>query len=50
MIPDLTDTNFSGVQSGEAMKYKMFGFNQMTAVKQRLFKKVLCGAIVFYLI
>ncbi|MGM0220049.1 phage portal protein [Enterococcus sp. AZ126] len=41
MIPDLTDTNFSGVQSGEAMKYKMFGFNQMTAVKQRLFKKSL---------
>lgn len=41
MVPDLTDTNFSGVQSGEAMKYKMFGFNQMTAVKQRLFKKSL---------
>lgn len=44
MIPDLTDTNFSGVQSGEAMKYKMFGFNQMTAVKQRLFKKS-CAAL-----
>lgn len=39
MIPDLTDDNFSGVQSGEAMKYKLFGFEQMTAVKQRLFKK-----------
>lgn len=41
MIPDLTDANFSGVQSGEAMKYKLFGFEQMTAVKQRLFKKSL---------
>ncbi|MGA5590082.1 phage portal protein [Enterococcus mundtii] len=39
MIPDLTDENFSGVQSGEAMKYKLFGFEQMTATKQRLFKK-----------
>lgn len=39
MVPDLTDDNFSGVQSGEAMKYKLFGFEQMTAVKQRLFKK-----------
>lgn len=38
MIPDLTDDNFSGVQSGEAMKYKLFGFEQMTSVKQRLFK------------
>ncbi len=49
MVPDLTDDNFSGVQSGEAMKYKLFGFEQMTATKQRLFKKVLCGVIVFYL-
>ena len=39
MVPDLTDDNFSGVQSGEAMKYKLFGFEQMTATKQRLFKK-----------
>lgn len=38
-VPDLADENFSGVQSGEAMKYKMFGFEQMTAVKQRLFEK-----------
>ncbi|MDT2635688.1 phage portal protein [Enterococcus dongliensis] len=39
MVPDLTDNNFSGVQSGESMKYKLFGFEQMTATKQRLFKK-----------
>lgn len=38
MIPDLQDNNFSGVQSGEAMKYKLFGFEQMTSTKQRLFK------------
>lgn len=41
MVPDLTDNNFSGVQSGESMKYKLFGFEQMTATKQRLFKKAL---------
>lgn len=38
-VPDLTDENFSGTQSGEAMKYKLFGFEQMTATKQRMFKK-----------
>lgn len=38
-VPDLTDASFGGVQSGEAMKYKLFGFEQMTATKQRLFKK-----------
>lgn len=37
--PDMTDENFSGVQSGEAMKYKMFGLEQVRAVKERLFKK-----------
>lgn len=38
-IPDLSDENFGSNQSGEAMKYKLFGFEQMTDVKQRLFKK-----------
>jgi len=41
MVPDLTDSNFSGVQSGEAMKYKLFGFEQMTSNKQRLFAKAM---------
>lgn len=41
MVPDLTDSSFSGTQSGEAMKYKLFGFQQMTSSKQRLFKKAL---------
>ena len=37
--PNLNDENFSGVQSGEAMKYKLFGLEQMRAIKERLFKK-----------
>lgn len=38
-VPDLTDDAFSGTQSGEAMKYKLFGFQQMTKTGQRGFKK-----------
>ncbi|EJH4456649.1 phage portal protein [Staphylococcus pseudintermedius] len=37
--PDLNDEQFSGVQSGEAMKYKLFGLEQVRAIKERLFKK-----------
>lgn len=37
--PDLSDENFSGVQSGESMKYKLFGLEQVRAIKERLFKK-----------
>lgn len=37
--PDMTDENFTGTQSGEAMKYKLFGLEQARAVKERLFKK-----------
>lgn len=37
--PDMNDENFSGTQSGEAMKYKLFGLEQTRAVKERLFKK-----------
>ena len=37
--PDLNDENFSGVQSGESMKYKLFGLEQVRAIKERLFKK-----------
>lgn len=39
MVPNLSDEKFSSNQSGEAMKYKLFGFQQMTATKQRIFKK-----------
>lgn len=38
-VPDLTDDAFSGTQSGEAMKYKLFGFQQMAKTGQRGFKK-----------
>ncbi|MCE4992076.1 phage portal protein [Staphylococcus haemolyticus] len=41
--PDLTDENFSGVQSGESMKYKLFGLEQVRSIKERLFKKGLMG-------
>lgn len=38
-VPDLTDESFSGNQSGEAMKYKLFGFQQLAKTSQRGFKK-----------
>ena len=38
-VPDLTDEAFSGTQSGEAMKYKLFGFQQLSKSSQRGFKK-----------
>ena len=38
-VPDLTDESFSGTQSGEAMKYKLFGFQQVAKSSQRGFKK-----------
>lgn len=41
MVPNLSDEKFASNQSGEAMKYKLFGFQQLTSVKQRLFKKAL---------
>jgi len=39
--PNLLDSNFSGTQSGEAMKYKLFGLEQDRASKERSFKKSL---------
>lgn len=39
--PNMNDDNFGGVQSGEAMKYKLFGLEQKRATKERLFKKSL---------
>lgn len=37
--PDMSDENFGGQQSGEAMKYKLFGLEQRAAVKEGLFRK-----------
>lgn len=39
--PNMNDEKFSGVQSGESMKYKLFGLEQVRATKERLFKKSL---------
>lgn len=39
--PNLNDSHFSGTQSGESMKYKLFGLEQVRANKERLFKKSL---------
>lgn len=39
--PNLSDDNFSGVQSGESMKYKMTSLEQVRAKKERHFKKAL---------
>lgn len=39
--PNMNDEKFGGVQSGEAMKYKLFLLEQKRASKERLFKKSL---------
>lgn len=38
-VPDLNDTNFSGTQSGESMKYKLLGLDQVCGVKAKMFKR-----------
>ncbi|WP_312039299.1 phage portal protein [Macrococcoides bohemicum] len=37
--PNMNDANFSGVQSGESMKYKLFGLEQRAVIKEGLFEK-----------
>lgn len=39
--PNMNDEEFGGVQSGEAMKYKLFGLEQVRATKERMFKRSL---------
>lgn len=39
--PDMTDDNFAGVQSGEAMKWKVFGLDQERVDMQALFEQSL---------
>lgn len=39
LIPNLSDDAFAGTQSGEAMKYKLFGFQQASKSSQNGFKK-----------
>ena len=40
-VPDMTDQNFTGNSSGQAMKYKLFGFEQAISATERVFKKSL---------
>lgn len=37
--PDTTDENFSGVRSGESMKYKLMASDNLRAEQERMFKK-----------
>jgi SPP1 family phage portal protein len=37
MVPNLTDENFAANASGVAMKYKLFGLEQLAKVKERYF-------------
>ncbi|MED4083878.1 phage portal protein [Halalkalibacterium halodurans] len=39
--PNMDDEHFASNQSGEALKYKLFGLEQKRATKERLFKKSL---------
>lgn len=39
--PDLQDDNFAGVQSGQAMKYKLFGLEVLAGEKENLIQKFL---------
>lgn len=37
MVPNLTDENFASNSSGVAMKYKLFGLEQLAVIKERYF-------------
>ena len=39
LVPDLSDVQFAGNQSGVAMRYKLFGLEQLTCVKERWFRE-----------
>jgi SPP1 family phage portal protein len=41
-VPNMTDENFAGNSSGVALKYKLWGFEQMICAKERKFKNALC--------
>ena len=38
-VPDLTDESFAGNSSGVAMKYKLFGLEQLVKIKERWFRE-----------
>ena len=35
----MTDENFAGTQSGESLKYKLLGLDQVVGIKSRMFEK-----------
>lgn len=41
MVPDLSDAQFAGNQSGVAIRYKLLGLEQLTGVKERWFREAL---------
>lgn len=49
MVPDLTDEEFAGNLSGVAIKYKLLGFEQAIANKERLFERGLRERMGLYL-
>lgn len=45
MVPDLTDENFASNASGVAMKYKLFGLEQLVSIKERWFREAVRARI-----
>lgn len=39
MVPDMTDEHFAANASGVAMRYKLLGLEQLTAIKERWFRE-----------
>lgn len=44
-VPNLTDENFASNASGVAIKYKLWGFEQLICAKERKFKNALQGRL-----
>lgn len=44
-VPNLTDENFASNASGVAIKYKLWGFEQLICAKERKFKNALYGRL-----
>ena len=41
MVPDLSDVQFGGNESGVAMRFKLLGLEQLTGIKERWFREAL---------
>ncbi len=48
MVPDLTDESFAANASGVAMRYKLLGLEQLTAIKERWFREGLRSRLRLY--